>query len=487
MSIEDDLRSALAAEADRGPEPADAWDEIQEGVETETRRRRVRTAAASGLAAAAVIALVLLATPVLRGDDTTIVDSGVAGPGTTEATDPPATTEPAPDGFVGIWPFTTSSALDVYPDTAGVDGFHGDPSVDYTDPEATALDFAATYLGFPDPVLDGGFQQGANRIGEVVVRPRDGSPMTTLVGVRRLGTGEAWSVLFARSNSIDLNPPSGRGTPDLEAVSSPVSVAGEATAFEGTIQIEVREDGMAHGESLGEGFATGGTMGEMAHFSADIAFDPPTEPGGALVLTTVSMEDGSVQEATVAAIRFAPGSDTPPTTTTTPPPPTTPPADGPCEVPEGRQPGEGEMAVTVFYTCYDAAAESYPVPVVGVERIVPETPGVLQASIDALLHGPTPAERDAGVTSFFSEASGELLLGVSLQGDRAVVDFDPALPATVPNASTSAGGASFLAELNTTVFQFSTVDEIEYRIDGSCEDFGEWMQSGRCHVFDRSD
>jgi hypothetical protein len=56
-----------------------------------------------------------------------------------------------------------------------------------------------------------------------------------------------------------------------------------------------------------------------------------------------------------------------------------------------------------------------------------------------------------------------------------VVSFGDLRP-IIPNASTSAGSQLLLAQLDATVFQFSTVRSVEYRIDGSCARFFEWLQ-----------
>ncbi len=54
----------------------------------------------------------------------------------------------------------------------------------------------------------------------------------------------------------------------------------------------------------------------------------------------------------------------------------------------------------------------------------------------------------------------------------------------IPNASTSAGSEMLLAQLGATVFQFPTVASVEYRIEGSCDAFFEWLQRG-CEVIER--
>lgn len=43
-----------------------------------------------------------------------------------------------------------------------------------------------------------------------------------------------------------------------------------------------------------------------------------------------------------------------------------------------------------------------------------------------------------------------------------------------------------MSQFNATVFQFPTVTSVEYRINGSCDDFFEWLQRV-CSVIERPD
>ena len=113
--------------------------------------------------------------------------------------------------------------------------------------------------------------------------------------------------------------------------------------------------------------------------------------------------------------------------------------------------------------------------VFAVDRDVDAT-APLGAALRALLAGPTAAEGDAGFSSFFSSETADLLAGVDLQEGRAHVAFDPSLPDVIPNASTSAGSASFLGALDATVTQFATVDEVVYSLDGDVDAFYAWLQ-----------
>jgi hypothetical protein len=100
----------------------------------------------------------------------------------------------------------------------------------------------------------------------------------------------------------------------------------------------------------------------------------------------------------------------------------------------------------------------------------------LRGALGALLEGPTAEERRDGLGSWFSEQTAGMLRGVSIDEEgRAIVDFAD-FSGIIPNASTSAGSAMLLGELNQTVFQFSQIAEVEYRFEGSCDVFFNWLQ-----------
>lgn len=111
---------------------------------------------------------------------------------------------------------------------------------------------------------------------------------------------------------------------------------------------------------------------------------------------------------------------------------------------------------------------------------------LLEAALRELLQGPSEAERQGGLSSFFSAETAGLLQGVSLDDDgRATVDFAD-FSDIIPNASTSFGSTMLLRALNATVFQFPGVQSVEYRFEGSCEAFWNWLQRD-CGVVDREE
>ena len=153
-----------------------------------------------------------------------------------------------------------------------------------------------------------------------------------------------------------------------------------------------------------------------------------------------------------------------------------------CVRPGVPSPGPGQMAVLVFFTCAQDGDES---PPVALSRVVPQSPAVLRAALDQLLAGPDQAERAAGFSSWFSAATAGLVNDVALEpSGRAIVDFGDLRP-LIPGASSSAGSRLLLSQLDGTVFQFPSVRAVQYRLNGSCDAFFEWLQAA-CHDRPRS-
>ena len=202
--------------------------------------------------------------------------------------------------FAGIWPFATKAELDAY--AAGSDRT-------YRDPVATARDFAAKYIGMDNPV-NFAFRSTGAGAGEVPMGFRYGegrtpvaNPQATLtVVLRQLGdegpTGP-WTVVEVTSPNIVVTTPKAG-----DRAGSPVRVTGQAHAFEGNVTVQVRQDGMLAGQSLGRGFVTGGGD-QLRPFTGDVSFQAPTRPAGAIVFTEVGAADGqSILRAAVVRVRF---------------------------------------------------------------------------------------------------------------------------------------------------------------------------------------
>lgn len=228
-----------------------------------------------GAAAITVVAVTIVAVIVFTGDD-----DGPPPPRPTTTTSSSSTT-------------TTGAPVD---ETASAVFPSASSGTRYSDPVAATNAFVTEFLGFADPFV-GTFRGGDARSGEIDVQPFADGPVTT-VFVRRLGPDDAWYVIGTATANIAVSQPA-----PLATIPSPVRLAGTSTAFEGTVQVEVRVDGRS--EPLATGFVNGGANGELGPFDANLAFPAPGASSGAVVLYTVSPENGTVLEAAVVRVRFA--------------------------------------------------------------------------------------------------------------------------------------------------------------------------------------
>jgi hypothetical protein len=170
-----------------------------------------------------------------------------------------------------------------------------DTSTRFDDPVVAVTSFAVDYLGFTDPII-GEFRGGDARSGEVEVRAVDVGPPTTVL-VRQLTDDDSWWVLGAVAENITIDEPT-RGS----VLTDPFTLSGQASAFEGTVDVELRTD--TNGEPIYEGFVTGSGTPEPGPYSATIEFDSPGQVGGALVMFSRSSDDGRVFEASALRVFF---------------------------------------------------------------------------------------------------------------------------------------------------------------------------------------
>ena len=200
--------------------------------------------------------------------------------------------------FAGIWPFATAAQVRAY-EAGGEQAFR--------DPVATARAFAERYLGI-DGAVTFDFRPAGSGAGEVPVgfRGEGGRPATaasTMVAVRQLGTvgaTGAWTAVGATSPDIEVDAPAAAAR-----LASPVALAGRARAFEGTVQVEVREDGMTFGQSLGATFVTGRGDGVLGPFSGSVGYRAPSKPTGAVVFFEHSVADSGSAVLRAVAVRVA--------------------------------------------------------------------------------------------------------------------------------------------------------------------------------------
>ncbi len=109
---------------------------------------------------------------------------------------------------------------------------------------------------------------------------------------------------------------------------------------------------------------------------------------------------------------------------------------------------------------------------------------ILQATLRALLEGPTPEERASGIHSFFGGEMAELPFHLFREDGLWIVDFAD-FRTLVPNAASSAGSQAFLRELTGTLSRVPGVVEVELRLEGECEAFWNFLQRS-CERIDLS-
>lgn len=141
-----------------------------------------------------------------------------------------------------------------------------------------------------------------------------------------------------------------------------------------------------------------------------------------------------------------------------------------------ERPEQNELQVPEPASVADTLAITPSLPVLAVISAAD-----LETALREVVNGPSDAERAAGAQSWFSAETADVLDSVTLDtAGHAIVDFKDLRP-LIPNASSSAGSEMLLRELNDALFAFPDVRSAEYRINGSCDVFGEWLQYG-CRI-----
>ncbi len=113
-----------------------------------------------------------------------------------------------------------------------------------------------------------------------------------------------------------------------------------------------------------------------------------------------------------------------------------------------------------------------------VKRTIPKTVSAADAALKELFKGPTSAE--AGEYSGFGppETDG-ILKNINIKGRTAYVNFTKRAFQQMGNATTSCGGG-FFAMTDATLLQFPAIKKVIYAVEGSTNDFYEWVQVGEC-------
>jgi hypothetical protein len=289
------LRDALRRRADEVDVDGPPWGDIEDRAAALRPHRRFSTTVIS-LGAVAAVVLLIAAAVVFRPGTKGSTRLGTQ-PGET-TTVPEETTTTTAAEFTIVDPASVNS---VYPfaTRADLDGYRSSPDTGYADPRQVAWSFAHKFLGMANAVTEP-FQPGSGREGTVVIRPEAGSLQATTVSLHQVAS-DAWTVVGAKTNDIQVDVPAPGAT-----TGSPVHVAGQSTAFEATIRVEVWTAGTSP-QSLGTKPVMGGSNGQMGPFRDDVPFAAPSSSTpGAVVLSIISAKDGSLVAASVVGLTLSP-------------------------------------------------------------------------------------------------------------------------------------------------------------------------------------
>lgn len=197
--------------------------------------------------------------------------SGATSSSSIGSTTPPPATQPV------VWPAPGSGTQFATPDDA-------------------ARSFAEDLAGFNDPVLSP-FRAGDGRSGEIDLQPIATGPVSTIL-LRQVGTDDSWSVIAVVNDNIIIDQPA-----PGEAVANPMTLSGQARAFEGHVDVRI----YVHGQTspIAEGFVTGRGDGVLGRFDSTLDWPSSTRGSGMLVLGTFSANDGAAWDVAAVPVSFS--------------------------------------------------------------------------------------------------------------------------------------------------------------------------------------
>jgi hypothetical protein len=102
-----------------------------------------------------------------------------------------------------------------------------------------------------------------------------------------------------------------------------------------------------------------------------------------------------------------------------------------------------------------------------------------------VLRGLSEEELSDGYISVFSETTADALESAEVDGTMAVIDFNDSI--LIENGSTTTGGAELQAALLQNVFSVDQLESVEFRVNGSCEAWSNFLQDTGCRVYTRDD
>ena len=112
-------------------------------------------------------------------------------------------------------------------------------------------------------------------------------------------------------------------------------------------------------------------------------------------------------------------------------------------------------------------------------RTIPKTTATARAALDQLFLGVTEEEKAKGFWSFDRESTTGVFKSLNVKSGAAYLNFTKLALTQLGSATTSCGGG-FFAMVEETLMQFPTIKKVYYAIEGSSDEFYEWVQVGEC-------
>lgn len=112
-----------------------------------------------------------------------------------------------------------------------------------------------------------------------------------------------------------------------------------------------------------------------------------------------------------------------------------------------------------------------------VSRDVSSKPYQPFALLQELVSGPSDAEKTQGYTSFFSPLTADSVISLNVEDGTAYINLRD-IRSTIPNASSSCGSTSLVAEIENTLKQFPEITRVIIAINSSTKTFYDWIQIG---------
>lgn len=213
------------------------------------------------------------------GDETS--SPGTTAPPTTATTAPTSTTATtsAPPGAGTTSPPTTATPA---PTTSSVPAGDRTPGLWPPDgaerPEDAVSAFVRDVFPFPVEPNLGEFRAGDSRSGEIdVLGPEEAPGVRATAFVRQLGPEDAWYVIGAASEGVEITAPETGAT----VPAAPLTVEGLGRGFESTINVRALLAG--DGTELDSAIGVGGPFGDLEPYEVELDLSDAA-PGDTVVL-----------------------------------------------------------------------------------------------------------------------------------------------------------------------------------------------------------